>query len=193
MQLTSRIASRGFTLVELLVVVALGALLVSLAIPSFGGLIARKRLDGVIAELGTDLQYARSEAVQRQSNSTTTVPIFGAVATNVAGTCYVVYTYTEGLGGVVPKCTCGSPTTCEAGAIELKTVSMPSGGGGVTVTGSVTVAFDPIRGLATSAQSFVGTSNANSALTLSAAVAAVGRVRTCVPSGSSMKGYSSCT
>ena len=52
----------GFTLVELMIVVALVAILLALAAPSFRETIARNRLEGVAGELSTDFQYARSEA-----------------------------------------------------------------------------------------------------------------------------------
>lgn len=54
---------RGFTLVELLVVVALLAIVAALAAPSFTDQLARRRLEGVSTDLSTDLQFARTQAV----------------------------------------------------------------------------------------------------------------------------------
>jgi type IV fimbrial biogenesis protein FimT len=54
---------RGFTLIELLVVMALAAVLAALVAPSFSEQIARRRLEGVATDLSTDLQFARTQAV----------------------------------------------------------------------------------------------------------------------------------
>jgi type IV fimbrial biogenesis protein FimT len=52
----------GLTLIEVLVVVVIAAVLLVLAVPSFGDANARKRVEGVAGELHTDLQYAKSQA-----------------------------------------------------------------------------------------------------------------------------------
>jgi type IV fimbrial biogenesis protein FimT len=55
----------GLTLVELLVTVALAALLVTLAAPSFQGLITKMQRSTVISGISEALFYARGEAVRR--------------------------------------------------------------------------------------------------------------------------------
>ncbi len=57
-----RSASAGFTLVELMVVVALAALLQSLAVPAFRGFVNSMRLTAAVNSLFTSLLLARSEA-----------------------------------------------------------------------------------------------------------------------------------
>lgn len=57
--------SPGFTLVELMVTIAILGILATLATPMFGSLIQKNRVDAVSAELTHLLQYARSEAITR--------------------------------------------------------------------------------------------------------------------------------
>jgi type IV fimbrial biogenesis protein FimT len=56
---------RGFTLVELLVTMAVGAILLAIAIPGYGFLVNTSKLAAVTNELVFALQLARSEAVKR--------------------------------------------------------------------------------------------------------------------------------
>lgn len=58
-------ASPGFTLVELMVTIAVLAILASIATPMFGSLIQKNKLDAASGELTHLLQYARTEAVTR--------------------------------------------------------------------------------------------------------------------------------
>jgi len=74
--LHARVAARrrggqgGFTLVELMVVVAIAAIILGLAVPNFREFIARNRLDGAAHELMATLQFARSEAQRRGAQVT---------------------------------------------------------------------------------------------------------------------------
>lgn len=73
---------RGFTVIELMTVLAVLAVLLTAGVASFVDQIARRRLEGAAIELSSDLQYARSQAV---SNNTTVT-----LATNAGGTQYSV-------------------------------------------------------------------------------------------------------
>lgn len=57
--------SRGFTLVEMLVVMTIGAILVAAAVPSFRTLIANTRASNGTNALSGAFEYARSEAIRR--------------------------------------------------------------------------------------------------------------------------------
>lgn len=57
--------STGFTLVELITVLAIMGILAALAAPSFSEMIARQRLRAGAFDLVADLMLARSEAIKR--------------------------------------------------------------------------------------------------------------------------------
>ena len=61
---------RGFTLVEMLVVLAISAILIAAAVPSFQSLIASTRASSASGTLLSNLEYARSEAIRRNQNVT---------------------------------------------------------------------------------------------------------------------------
>lgn len=60
--------SRAFTLIELMVTLAVLAIVISLAAPSFSNMLQENRLSALTNELQGSLQLARSEAVKRRSN-----------------------------------------------------------------------------------------------------------------------------
>lgn len=62
--------TRGFTLPELLAVVAIVAILSSIAAPSFTSLVAGQRARGASSDLLTALVLARSEAIKRNTQVT---------------------------------------------------------------------------------------------------------------------------
>jgi prepilin-type N-terminal cleavage/methylation domain-containing protein len=96
---------RGFTLVELLVVVAVVAVILTLAAPSFRSMIEMQRLRSITSQLVTDLQFARNEAVQR--NTLLRV----SFEKNDDMTCYTLYT-SPALGN---RCDCryGAGSACK--------------------------------------------------------------------------------
>ena len=63
---------RAFTLIELMITIAVGGILVSLAVPSFQNIIRENRLATQANELIGSLNLARSEAIRRGINVTVT-------------------------------------------------------------------------------------------------------------------------
>lgn len=61
-------AAGGFTLVEMLVTLTIGAILLSIAAPSFSTYIANQRIRGAAFGLSSSLLFARSEAIKRNAN-----------------------------------------------------------------------------------------------------------------------------
>ena len=177
---------RGFTLIELMIVVALVAIVATLAAPSFRELLARKRLEGIASELSSDLHYARSEAVSR--NATVRVT-FGSG-------CYLLTAQPDG-SSASSTCSQTSNPTLGAGAVNIKQVQLQSGASAsLSPNDSLTyIEFDPVRGIASfSTGSGSGSVDINSSVgswQLRANVTAVGSMTVCSPSGT-VKGYASC-
>lgn len=59
---------RGFTLVELMITIALLAIILSLAVPNMGFFVKKRALRSTFDELRLSLAYARSEAVKQGKN-----------------------------------------------------------------------------------------------------------------------------
>ena len=174
---------RGFTLIELLVVVALIATILALAVPSFTSTLTRQRMEGIASELVTDIQYARSEAAQRNA----------AVGVVFGATCYSVYVL-----GANPATACAAL----GGGTSLKNVQIAGGTSlafAPTVSGAF-IAFDPVRGMAIDAAA--GTNDLSGAVTLAnsggnwqirAIVTKVGRVKLCSPNNTVTALATDCT
>jgi type IV fimbrial biogenesis protein FimT len=173
---------RGITLVEAAVVLAVTAIVASSAAPSFRGFIEKQRLDGVAAQLATDIQFARAEAVLRNTGVRLTLQ------TQAWGSCYVIHT------GNANQCSCSDTgaAQCSDGAQQIKTVQLPANEQ-VALQGNVgSILFDPLHGTSTP----TGTLKlvAASGGTVQHVVNVMGRVRTCSPQGAvpPVSGYAVC-
>lgn len=154
---------RGFTMIELVIVIAITAILVALAAPSMREAFARRTLEGAATDLNADLQYARSQAVAEFAGSTV------SLLSENGGTQYRVF-----------KTVSGVDTT-------LKTVVLPTA---VTVTNNVTATFDQLRGMAASAVQY-DLASAQTSATMRLNVNATGRTTLCSPGGT-LKGHVEC-
>ncbi len=112
----SRTHAAAFTLIELMVVVALIAIILALAAPSFRDMIMMQRLRGINAQVVTDLAYARSEAVSRGT--------FVRVRFQQSGsmTCYIISTRLDSAESPQCDCTAASGSRCtDPSTTEVRT------------------------------------------------------------------------
>ena len=196
----------GLTLIELMVVVAIAVIILGLAAPSFSEYIVTQRLRSIHAQVATDLQFARSEAVAR---SAFVGVRFQEVATAGGLTCYVIFTRPDPTTSAdTCDCTLGEGSACPAPispgtppiTTELRTVTIPGElkVGVRTPTGQTdTITFDArSAGIkiassdfsTTSAPTFQIDSTAQNNRSLRAIVLPSGRPKLCTPAGSTMGG-----
>ena len=152
----------GFTMVELLVVLAVTALLATLAAPSFNEQLARRRLAGVATDLSTDLQFARTQAVDDRA------PV--RLITEVGGTQYRLI------------------KNAGAGAV-IKTVVFPAG---ITATDAARVDYEDLRGTATVVNGPINLASTRTSVTMRLVVNVAGRVSLCSPTATYFTGYPQC-
>ena len=141
----------GFTLIELMVTLAIAAILLAISVPSFMDTIARQRIEGTANELVADLGYAATESISRNLEVRVSTPDDGS---------YTIATIDSG----------GSVVT------ELKEVTL---GAGLSITSPVTVTYEPFRGSANAATFTL--SSTGTASTLRISTNAAGRVHICAP------------
>ncbi len=89
----------GVTLVELMVTLAIVAVLVAIALPSMRDFVARKRLEGIAQELVTDLRLLKAHQIQNRPNTGTGI----GFSHNDSKACYMLFV----LGDNVRSCDCG--------------------------------------------------------------------------------------
>ena len=83
---------RGFSLIELMVTVAIAAVLLALAIPSFSSWIQNTRIRNVAQDIYAGVQRTKTEAVQRniQARFQLTTNLSAGCALSTTGTAWVV-------------------------------------------------------------------------------------------------------
>jgi len=170
---------RGWTLTEFCVSLAIAALMVMVALPSFTDMLRKRHLEGLAGELSADLQWLRTEAVARNVTARITL------SSDIHGDCYVLHT------GDAGDCVCnaGAPATCNAGAQAIKSVLLPAAGQVRLTAEEPSTAFDPVRGNARPGNTF--TVKDDSGREVRHVVSFLGRVRSCTTSAA-LLGYAPC-
>ena len=191
----------GFTLVELMITVAIVAVIASIAMPAYSTFIEKRRLTGGAEEIASFMMLARSEAVKHNQQTT--------VSFNLVGDWCIGMT----LGGVACNCTkpsSGDIDTDYADAdycalkymenngtkvIEPHIISSSDYSGfklaaATTASGVATaLTYDPVRGIladVADVSSFTLQSD-NNAYDLMIGVSATGTVKICTKSTDSSK------
>jgi len=112
---TATAVQNGFTLVELLVALAMVVILTTVAVPSFRGLTIRNRLEAQTVGLAADLTFARTEAIRRGA----TVVVCPGTATNCAGSSW-------NAERLIFVNTTGATESFDSGDILLRVAAAPS-------------------------------------------------------------------
>ncbi len=200
--LAARAAMRALSLVELMVVVAIAAIIIGLAAPSFSDYIVTQRVRSVHAQLATDLQFARAEAVSRG----TFVSVRFQFTTGPTGaSCYTIFTRPDPTTSNLITCDCLAAPGARCAAFPTETTEVRT----VTVPNELQVnlrvatgqpdlmTFDPRTGglkftaldvAILSVDGFQVSTSADTGRTLRAIVNGSGRANLCTPSTSTMGG-----
>ena len=180
----------GFTLVELMVVVAVAGVLIALVGPSFQRMIEVQRVQSINSQLVTDLQSARSEAVSRNARVRITF------RNDSTQSCYTLYTYTSN----ATRCNCLATPACTlAGLTEIRTVSVRRDTGVSVVPGPglpIEFAFEPVTGalykiptdfFSPPLTQYLTLTSIDSQRALRTVVGLSGRPTVCAPAGSTIR------
>jgi type IV fimbrial biogenesis protein FimT len=172
----------GFTLIETLVALAVLAIVLTTAVPSFSAFLSRRHLDGASAQLQADLQFLRSSSVALNQG------LRIRVYSSSAGSCYLIH------NGGEDQCACTFPAgadpsaSCTAGVELLR--SQAWAGAPVAVRANVvSMRVDPRHGTFSPAGSI--DIQAGDGPVLRHIVSILGRVRLCTP-GAVITGVSAC-
>jgi len=180
--------SAGFTLIELMVVVAIVAILAVMAAPSYRDMIERNRLRGAADDVLSVISTARAQAVKIGLDAAISVGSFdedwcvGATSATVptGGALYA--------GGVATPCTCSNASTCLVAGEQLavpvrkhRGISMESGDA-FTFDGKLGTALPLSAG-----RTFALTSDNHE---IHVVVTPLGQARLCTPG--SMAGIAAC-
>lgn len=169
----------GVTLVESLIVMSVMAVIVGAAVPGFESARERRHLDGVAAQLETDIQFARSLSVAQNRS------LRLSLHAGAGGSCYLVHT------GAVDECRCtvGQAPVCTAGAQAMRAEHQPVGERPQVEANVRSIVFDATRGTSTPTGTFRVTGRSGKAVHL--VVNIMGRVRACTPTPG-LSGYAAC-
>ena len=91
---------QGFTIIELMITVAVVAIVAAFGIPSFNDVVAKNRIVSSINEFHQGLRLARMEAVKRNANVVFCASSDHASCTGGWGSGWLIYQDADGDGGV---------------------------------------------------------------------------------------------
>ncbi len=160
----------GFTLVELMVTIAVLAIFAAVALPQFNTLIDKQRVVGGVDSVVDQLQLARSEAVKRSANT--------------------VVTINDGTAGFVG--TSSGAAACTNAADCMRSVSAASCRTCTMASTSATSITYTRRGLPTPAATVTIVMQSGLGRQVQITVSPLGMVSTCTPATAQLGGYPVC-
>ncbi|MFB1490916.1 MULTISPECIES: GspH/FimT family pseudopilin [unclassified Thiocapsa] len=180
-------ARSGFTLLELMITLAVLAILASIGVPTMQEMLERNRLKSAAQTLMEDLQWMRGEAIRRNRTLSLVIDAnawcYGITAET---TCDCRLTDATSTDACVLD-TAGTPVLKRTGGHDFRGVQV------VSIASSLKspprLMFEPRRATATSFGSVTIDSPAGAQLRV--ILSKLGRVRTCSPNGS-LPGFETC-
>jgi type IV fimbrial biogenesis protein FimT len=159
-------AVRGLTLIELMVALAVLAVLASAAVPSLSAQLERRRLMSASAEVATTLQFARSHALVSGQ------PVGATVLREGERSCLIVHT------GRSADCSCTATPVCGAPS-HIERALVWTGTHGIQLQANVaSLRYDPRTGTTSPTGTLRVTSRSGAVHHI---VNLGGRVRSCSP------------
>jgi len=162
----------GFSLVELMITVAVIGIITSMAVPSFTSMLERNRLKEASESLKSDLMFARTEAIKQSTNLNVSIDINGS------SWCY-------GIDSDSTSCNCTTSGDCAIKTVDGNLFQGTSLAAGTNVD----ILFQFRRGIASANGATLNTTNYSTRVV----VGSSGRVRICSPDSSkAIGGYDAC-
>jgi type IV fimbrial biogenesis protein FimT len=161
-----RCPRRGLTLLEMMVALAIVAILTTLALPSFGNMMSRHRLKAAAEQMSMDLAELRMQSTQRGQTMHVNL-------STGAQWCYAL--------AVASGCDCRVPQGC-----QLKTVRAKDHPG-VTLLEGQDLRIEPQPGLGGGGALLQGSDGAR----LRVGLSPLGRARVCAPAAA-VPGFAAC-
>lgn len=161
----------GMTLIEFMVLLAIVAILALIAYPSLTSLVQRYRISGEAETLVSTLQYARSEAIKRNTS------VYVSFSTG-DDWCYGANTGSACNCALSGNCNLGVHAASSSQLITLSTTGLSSG----------SVVFEPTHGAVSASGTVTMTLYGQSSL-ITVSIARLGSLQMC---STGISGYSAC-